>query len=393
MTLSDMVSPQGRHADVEVQPGVEGSVAIVHDYLTQRGGAERVVLAMSDAFPDAPIYTALYAPEGTYPEFADRDVRPLWTNRVTMLRRDHRWGLPIYPLAFSSLRLDADVVLCSSSGFAHGVRVGSSSLKVLYCYTPARWLYGQSDEYLAGWNRAVRAGVRLLGVPMRAWDRHCVRSSNAMLTSSTMVCRSIKNAYGLDAELVPPPAPAHDPNSAEAVPGLDPGFVLCVSRLLSYKNVKEVVRAFAHLPNRNLVLVGEGPERKAIDLVAGSNVTCLGRVSDAQLAWLYANCIGFVSASHEDFGLTPLEAASFGKPSAVLRYGGYLDTIVEGETGVFFDYPESDHIARAVDYMASRTWDDGVITDRASLYSAQMFVAKLCDAIASAHIAISRDPK
>ena len=124
-------------------------IAIVHDYLTQRGGAERVVLSILKMYPDAPLFTAVYNPDGTYPEFADYDVRPLWTNRVGALRRDHRRGLLIYPLAFSALKVDTDVVVCSSSGFAHGVR--TTGRKVVYCYTPPRWLYDEAHTYLAGW--------------------------------------------------------------------------------------------------------------------------------------------------------------------------------------------------------------------------------------------------
>jgi hypothetical protein len=108
-------------------------VAIVHDYLSQKGGAERVVLAMAQAFPEAPVYTSVYSPGATFPEFRDLDVRPLWTNRLGALRRDHRSGLPLYPLAFSSTTIDAEVTLCSSSGFAHGVR--TTGRKVSYCYT------------------------------------------------------------------------------------------------------------------------------------------------------------------------------------------------------------------------------------------------------------------
>lgn len=378
------ISLQDQSLDLEVSRTSQVTVAIVHDYLTQRGGAERVVLAMADAFPGAPIHTALYEPGATFPEFADLDVRPLWTNRIVALRRDHRRGLPIYPIAFSSLKLDADVVLCSSSGFAHGVHVGASSLKIVYCHTPARWLYDQSDAYLAGWNPAIRVGARILRKPLRAWDRQRARSADATLANSTMIRESIQAAYDLDAEVVPPPAPVYDPGSTRAVPGLDPGFVLCVTRLLAYKNVDAVVRAFDALPHSTLVIVGEGPEREVIDELAGNNVWCLGGVSDAELHWLYANCLGLVSAAHEDFGLTPLEAASFGKPAVVLRYGGFLDSVVEGETGLFFDEPEPGDIAKAIDEMTTRTWDVGAITRRAALYSAPIFSRRLHEVIARA---------
>src|SRR5436190_19462163 len=113
-------------------------VALVHDYLTQRGGAERVVLAMMSAFPRAPLYTSLYEPETTYPDFRKADVRPLRINRIGLLRRNHRLALPLLAPAFSSLRVEADIVLCSTSGWAHGVHTGGKP--VVYCHAPARWL-------------------------------------------------------------------------------------------------------------------------------------------------------------------------------------------------------------------------------------------------------------
>lgn len=356
---------------------VPGTVAIVHDYLTQRGGAERVVLAMASAFPGAPIYTSLYEPGETFPEFADLDVRPLWTNRIAALRRDHRRGLPLYPLAFSGLKIDADMVICSSSGFAHGVR--TSGCKIVYCYTPARWLYDQAGTYLAGWSPMVRLAARAVGGPLRAWDGNAIRSADVVLTSSTAVRDRIAAAYGIDAEVVPPPAPApaRSAGLASAVPGVEPGFVLCVSRLLAYKNVDAVVQAFALLPDVRLVVVGEGPERQFLDALAGPNVSFLGRVNDAELAWLYANCVGIVSASREDFGLTPIEAAASGKPAAVLRYGGFLDTVLEGKTGVFFNEPVPAEIAGALRELLKGSWDVVSIAQRAEEFSEASFARHL----------------
>ncbi|MGI8685800.1 MAG: glycosyltransferase [Acidimicrobiales bacterium] len=342
-------------------PLARARVAIVHDYVSQRGGAERVVLSMLKAFPGALLYTGVYEPDETFPEFAQHDVRPLWTNRIGAVRRDHRKGLFLYPFAFQSLRVDADVVLCSSSGFAHGVR--TTGRKIVYCYTPPRWLYDQAELYLSGWPRPVSAMMKVTGPAFRAWDRRAAASADQYLTTSTVVRQRVRVAYGRQAEIVPPPVAEFVTGCRSPVTVLEPHFVLCVARLLTYKNVDKVIVAFEDLPDKRLVVVGDGPEAGRLAALAGANVTLLPEVDDAQLAWLYANCTGVVSAAHEDFGLTVVEAAACGKPVAVLRAGGFLDTVTEGETGVFFDEPEARSIAKAVEQLFEGVWD--ITEDRA----------------------------
>jgi glycosyltransferase involved in cell wall biosynthesis len=162
-----------------------------------------------------------------------------------------------------------------------------------------------------------------------------------------------------------------------SVDGINPGFVLCVSRLLAYKNVDAVIDAFAELSDNRLVVVGTGPEERRLSETAGSNVSMVGRVEDDQLAWLYSNCAGVVAASREDFGLTPLEAASCGKPVAALRGGGYLETVLEGRTGVFFDEPDPPSIASAVRGLLSHPWDVASIEEHAKSYVESFFAGRL----------------
>lgn len=350
-------------------------VAIVHDYLTQKGGAERVVLSMLEAFPGAPLYTSVYDPDATFPEFRDHDVRTLWTDKVPGLRRDHRRGLLLYPFAFSGLTVDADVTICSSSGFAHGVK--STGRKLVYCYTPARWLYGEADSYLAGWPLAVRALARFIAEPLRRWDQRNALSANAVVTSSTAVRDRIQKTYGIDATVLPPPVYVDTAGPQRHLPDIEPGFLLSVGRLLTYKNVDAVVTAMAELSDQRLVVIGTGPERARLEAMAGPNVTFVGEVNDAALRWCYANCAGLVSASFEDYGLTPIEAAAYGKPSAVLRRGGFLDTVVEAGTGVFFDTVSPKAIARATERLLATGWDACDLAARAAGYSPAAFCSAL----------------
>ena len=377
-------------------------MAIVHDYLTQRGGAERVVLILAKTFPDVRIYTSLYHPAGTFPEFAGLDIRTTPLNRIPLLRSQHRLALPVLAPSFSALRVDADVVLCSSSGWAHGTR--THGRKVVYCYAPARWLY-QAERYLGQGQvtlghrsdetqrpapprtdtlrRAAQAiPLRALSRPLRHWDRHAATTAHRYLAISTAVSQAIQGAYGLDAEVLYPPPSLAPAGPARYVEDLDPGYFLCIARLLPYKNVQVVAQAMKAIPEARLVIVGDGPARSDIQRVAGPNVRFLGQVDDATLRGLYRNSTAIVSASFEDYGLTPLEAASFGRPSVVLRAGGFLDTVVEGRTGIFFDSPDPDKVACAMSTALRRTWDSSYLRAHAEKFSVRSFQHRIRQVVA-----------
>lgn len=351
-----------------------GQVSLVHDYLTQRGGAERVVLALAAAFPAATLYTSLYDSAATYPEFAGLDVRTLALDRIRVLRAHHRLAFPLLAPAFSHLHVDAQVTVCSSSGWAHGTRV--SGRKVVYCHTPARWLY-QPDRYLAGRARGAGALLSMMSPPLRRWDRRAAASAHRYLVNSTAVRKRVSDLYGIEAEVLPPPVEIEPSAPHQPVAGIEPGFLLCVSRLLPYKNVERVAAAFCSLPERRLVVVGSGPLSDRIRAGAPPNVTLIDQVADAGLRWLYASSVGLIAASYEDFGLTPVEAAAFGKPTAALRWGGFLDTIVEGTTGILFDRPDPQSIAQAVDRLCQSSWDADVLVAHAGIYSQERFVERI----------------
>jgi exopolysaccharide biosynthesis polyprenyl glycosylphosphotransferase len=355
------------------------SVALVHDYLTQRGGAERVVLAMTRAFPGVPVHTSLYDAWATFPEFGEVAVVPNSLNRSRFLRRYHRVALPLLAQSFGSMNLDADVVLCSSSGWSHGVR--TEGRKVVYCHNPARWLY-QSDGYLRKrGGGAARAGLSMLQERLLEWDRRAAASASRYLVNSRAVRDRVWKAYGIDAEVLHPPHSIEPRGTQQAVPGLEPGFLVCVSRLLPYKNVDVVIDAMRNLPSERLVVVGSGPQEQALRAAAPPNVVLLGTVTDPALRWLYAHATALVAASHEDFGLTPIEAAAFGRPAAVLRWGGFLDTMREGTTGVFFDEPTPLAVAEAVHRLRAEEWDANAIAAHAEAFSEARFAARLREVV------------
>lgn len=384
-------------------PGRPLKVAIAHDYLTQRGGAERVVLAMARAFPGATIHTTLYDPHETFPEYADLDVRTSWLNRFRFFRHNHRAALPLLPFAASSMEIDADVVLVSSSGWAHGMR--TRGRKLVYCYTPARWLH-QSSRYLGDHPGFLESLILfVLGPLLKLWDRRAAREAAAYIAISNLVQDRIHAAYGLDSTVLPAPWPDTRSHDSEPMPdvaawlgagageGSEAGapYELCVSRLLPYKNVRAVVAAYADEPRRRLIVVGRGPEEEALRELAGDNVLFLQNISDGQLAWLYRGCTALIAISYEDFGLTPLEAASFGRPSVVLRWGGFLETQVEGVTAVFVDQPTPAAVRSGLAAVDAATWDPDAIRAHADRYGEDVFVKALHEAVDA--IAAQRSPR
>ncbi|MGO9560953.1 MAG: glycosyltransferase [Acidimicrobiales bacterium] len=340
---------------------------------------------MTRAFPGAPVLTSLFDPASTFPEFAEVDVRPSPLNKVPLLRRHHRLALPFLAPTFSATRAEADVVLCSSSGWAHGV--SASGRKVVYCYSPARWLY-QTDRYLGarGGEAASSTTIRRLTVgalrrPLERWDAAAAHSAARYLAVSTSVATTIQDLYGIQAEVLPPPPALDGSGPQEPVPGVEPGFWLCVARLLPYKNVDAIARAVASRPGERLVVIGDGPERTRLEALAGSSTTFLSGIPDAQLSWCYANCRALVAAAYEDYGLTPLEAAAFGRPSVTMRSGGYLDTVVEGSTGIHFDNPTPHAVAEALDHLSGQSWDEASLRAQASVFAEANFAARLREII------------
>lgn len=356
-----------------------GTVGIAHDYLTQRGGAERVVLALARAFPGAPVHTTLYDPEATYPEFAQVDVRPSPLDAVARLRRNHRLALPLLPWASSRVRPTEDVVVASTSGWAHGF--AASGQVIAYCHAPARWLY-QSEAYLGGPLRGSATGLALatLRPALRRWDRRAAARPQRYLCNSRVVRDRIREAYGIDAAVVPAPH-GMDPTGAQEMPApladwSGGGHLLVVSRLLPYKNVDVLLRAVRGTEHR-LVVVGAGPEHDALAADLPPNVRMVSGLSDAEMRWVYATAVLLLAPSLEDFGLTPLEAAAFGVPSLSLRAGGYLDTVDEGVTGLHVEAPDAALVRAGLDEALTHHWDHDAIRRHADTFAEPAFAARM----------------
>jgi glycosyltransferase involved in cell wall biosynthesis len=355
-------------------------VAIVHDYLNQFGGAERVVCELARLFPRAPIYTSIYHPDLTWPALRACDVRTSWMQHTPLSRGHFRWLLPFYPFVFGTLHLTGyDLVLSSSSSFAKAVAVDENCLHVCYCHTPPRFLWS-FDEYV---RRDRLAAGRPLLVPLvewlKRWDLLASHRPDHFIANSTAVQRRIRRLYRRESQVIHPPVDVH----RFRVSPVSDDYYLIVSRLLSYKRIDLAVEAFTRL-NLPLVVVGEGPAEPALRAIAGPNITFTGRLSDAQVVGYFEHCRALVFPGEEDFGLTPLEASACGKPTVAFGAGGALDSIVEGLNGLFFREPTAAALAEAVQASAGCTWDPGTIRAHAERFGPAAFRRDLLAFLAQA---------
>lgn len=355
-------------------------IAIAHDYLTQKGGAERVVLALHRMWPDAPIYTTFYDPEGTFPEFKDARIITSPLNRVGPLRKDPRRALPLLPLASSLMHVKEPIAVVSTSGWAHGFRYDGATL--VYCHTPARWVYLLDDYLGEGGRDSIKGRIaRVLRPGLRRWDRASVRRRSRYVANSTVVKERIEDVYGLDGvDLVFPPHSVSTEGPQAPIPGAErlaeDGFLLSVARLMPYKHVDVAIEAAARA-GRPLVVIGKGPEEARLRAMAGEDVVFGQDLTDAQLRWAYAHATALIAASHEDFGITPLEASAWGVPTVALRAGGYLDTIVDGVNGVFVEEPTVDAVAAGVERMLAADWDRDAMRGHADRFSEEAFARQI----------------
>lgn len=321
-------------------------VAIIHDYLAQAGGAERVVEAIHGIWPDAPVYTSVYDPQATLPCFREMDVRTSFLQRFAKGAKFHKFALPFYPAAFEHFDMSGyDLVISNTTSFAKGVITGPETCHICYCHTPARfaWRY---HEYVAqgGYGRMTRRVLPFLVHRLRAWDFACAQRVDFFLSNSYNIARRVRKFYRRDSEVLYPPV---ETKRFQVAPTPTADYFLVVSRLLSYKKVDLAVEACNRL-GLPLKIVGGGPEAERLKALAGPTVEFTGRLSDQEVVDLFANCRAFIFPGEEDFGIAPLEAMASGRPVVAFRAGGALETVVENKTGVFFDEPTPESLMDAL---------------------------------------------
>ena len=339
-------------------------VALVHDYLNQMGGAERVLLALHEIFPDAPIYTSIYDPKFVDVAFQKMDIRTSFMQKFPLVTTHHQPYLPFYPFAMESLDLRGyDLVLSSSSAFGKGVIVRPETMHICYCHTPMRWCWSY-DEYIEReqLGKAARRVLPFLITGLRVWDQTTAARVDHFIANSPVVAERIQKYYRREAVVIPPPVEA-DRFSFDASTTPEDYFLI-VSRLIPYKRIDLAIEACNQL-QLPLVIIGGGRDEERLKQMAGPTIRFMGRLSDQDVLHYYTHCRALLFPGEEDFGITPLEAQASGRPVIAYGAGGALASVVEGVTGEFFSEQTVESLATVLATFNERNYHASIIRNHA----------------------------
>ena len=319
-------------------------VALIHDFLLDVRGAERVFAALCDLYPDADLFTAVYDERGTEGWFAHRNVNTSFLQRLRPTARTFRPLLPLYPYAMEAMDLSGyDVVVSSSSAWAHGVLVDPDAVHVSYCHNPFRYAWNAREQTLSGRGHVTRAALGVVLKRWRMWDFVAAQRVDRYVANSETTRKRILRYFDRESLVLHPPVqtsrfrPVERPGSAYMV----------LSELMPHKRIDVAVRAFNQL-RLPLVVVGNGPDARRLKRLAGPTISFAGRVSDEEAARLLAESRALVVTATEEFGIAAVEAQAAGRPVVALREGGARETVLEGETGTFFESPAPEALAATV---------------------------------------------
>jgi glycosyltransferase involved in cell wall biosynthesis len=355
-------------------------VALVHDFLLDLRGAERVFLAMCDLWPEADLYTAVYDPEGTEGRFEGRGVQASFLQRLHPTARTFRALLPLYPAAIESFDLSAyDLVVSSSSAWAHAVICDVDTVHVSYCHNPFRYAWNDRDRTLAErFDPVSRAALRHLFRRWRQWDWIAAQRVDRYLANSRATQRRIHSYWGRDSTVVYPPVDT-DRFAPAAAPG---DSYLVLSELMRHKRIDIAIEAFNKL-RLPLTVAGDGPEARRLRRMAGPTIRFTGRVSDDEAARLFATCRALVVPSVEEFGIVAVEAQAAGRPVLAVQAGGTCETVVDGVTGSFWS-GGADALADAVTSFDPDSIDPSACVENAERFARAAFAEALPREVAEA---------
>lgn len=360
-------------------------IALVHDELVRRGGAEQVTLLMHKAFPDAPIYTSCYNPDNTYPDFKQCDIRTSWLNKFV---QSEKWLKRLfYPFSIWAMQnidlSDYDLVFISTTNCAKYVKVSPNTLFVSFCHYPFRlaW-FPESYQQVAMSQGIKKFFYKFVVSRLRSVDYKAAQRIDSYITNTPEIKKIIEDCYNPKKEIQVIPASISCANFyVSKKPTED--YYLVVSRIESYKKVDLVIEAFNQLPKKKLIIIGKGSQKKMFQRMANSNIEFMEGISKEKLADLYANCKAFIFPQEEDYGLTPIEANASGRPVIAYAKGGVLYTTIpfiknsKKSTSVLFDRQTIDSLIGAINLADSLEFDPDFIRNHAEGYDEGLFIDKI----------------
>jgi glycosyltransferase involved in cell wall biosynthesis len=346
------------------------NIALVHDYFTQQGGAERVAEELYHCLPRPDLFATVAIPRLMPASLSAINVETSWMQRLPQMERLHRLYFAAYPAGVASLKLtDYDLVISSSSSYAKGVHTKSSATHICYCHTPMRWIWRYQD-YAAreGFGIPQRIALSVILKGLKAWDQNAALQPDQFIANSSLVAERIREVYKRESVVIHPPI---DVDRFQLSTDQD-DYYLILSRLVSYKRLDIAIEACNRL-NRRLIVIGGGPDRRRLEEIAGPSVKFLGRLSDDEVNTYVSKCRALLFPGEEDFGMTPLEMAAAGKPTVAFRGGGALETIVPGVTGTLFSQQTAESVIGGIEELESLTWSPPALRSHAMKFSKRVF--------------------
>lgn len=356
-------------------------IALVHDYLVQYGGAERVLESFSEIWPEAPIYTLLYDKNKMGKHFSDKIVRTSFLQKMPLAKNYHRLFPPLMMLAIEQFNLDYyDVILSDSSSFAKNLITRPKTLHISYCHTPMRFAWDDCQNYTKEFDFPLwlKKIVPFLMNYIRVWDKEGTGGVDYFIANSHFVQKRIKKYYQRDSMVISPPV---EMENFFVSPKEKIGqYFLLVGRMMKYKKMDLVIEAFNEL-SLPLKIVGRGMEYSHLKKIAGKNIEFLGRVSDRKLAELYSQARAFIFPQEEDFGLVAIEALASGRPVIAFRRGDIVENAKEGESGVFFTQQTKAALKTAIKEFENKNFEGKSIRESVLKFDKKIFQSKIKETV------------
>lgn len=350
-------------------------VALVHDYLNQYGGAERVLEAFCEIWPEAPIFTLVYDKQRTGSAFESRKIRTSFLQKMPLVKTHHRPFLMLMPLAVEQFDLAKyDLIISDSASFAKGVITRPSALHICYCHTPTRYVWDDSHKYINEFNypALVKKFIPPFLNYLRLWDEAASARPDVYLANSEFVASRVKKYYGRRAEVVCPPVKT----GRFYLSGKDNDYFLMLARFLPYKKIDLAIAAFNAL-GWPLKIIGDGPDSKRLKKMAGPNIEFAGLVAEKNLPNYFAHCRAFIFPQEEDFGISAVEAMAAGRPVIAYRGGGALEIVEEGKTGLFFNEQTPEALIGALKKFNPADFSARYIRRQAERFDKEVFKKKI----------------